>query len=95
MFNNLTQALFGTATEGQRKAGQGFYFGAILAACLFGCVASVALTADPKTISSLTEIALATLTAIKVLFGLLIAGFGLEYAGKVGEKIKGQSGQLK
>jgi len=89
MFAKLIQALFGIATDGQRKAGQGFYFGAILAVCLFGCVASVALVADPKTIASLTEIAIATLTAIKVLFGLLIAGFGMEYAGKAAEAIKG------
>ena len=90
MFAKLTQALFGIATDGQRKAGQGFYFGGILAVCLFGCVAAIALNTNPDALDALMKIALAVVTAIQVLFGLLIGGFGLEYAGKAVEVIKGR-----
>lgn len=95
MFAKLTQALFGTATEGQRKAGLGFYFGGILGVGYFGTLLAIAFNTNPAALGALTTISTATLTAIQVLFGLLIGGFLGEYAGKAAEAIKGQIGQLK
>lgn len=90
MFAKLTHALFGVATEGQRKAGQGFYFGGILAVALFGSLAAVAFNTNPAALGPLTQISLAVVTAIKVLFGILIGGFGLEYMGKAAKVIGGR-----
>ena len=87
MFNKLTQALFGTSTDGQRKAGLGFYFGGILAVALFGCIVGIALISKPSTM--LGDIANGSLAAIKFVSGALILGYGMEYAGKAAQVIRG------
>lgn len=93
MFNRIAQALFGTATEGQRKAALGFYFGAILAVALFGCVLAIALMDKPTITANLESIAQGALEAMKFVIGALMLGYVGEYAGNAAKAIGGNKGQ--